>query len=243
MILGLILKFSFLPQFILDTFNMNSSELNLNLITGGFLLSLRFILRVVVDIIVEYYNIYQDEGLLPYTNNIYDGGVMSDSGIKPNLDNTINFSEKKGDSSNTNAISLEDYSWSSDEESSGSEKEPHSNPEPQVMDENEKKSMESALQKHQLEIFEKQVLDKSSLEEVVATMNELEDKKEEYKISGSNVPAAKTQIALLEEQIRMCTERIDKEMSELDTKEAEGKGKEVEGKGKEVEGKGKEAEK
>jgi len=240
MILGLIIKFSFLPQFVLEILYIESTEFNLNVVVGVFFIPLKFFIRVVGDIVAGCYYIYQDESILPYTNNSYDEEVILDSSINPNMDNPINFLEKKGESSNanttnTNTISMEDYSWTSDEESSDSHKEPHTNPEPKVLDENEKKDLEAARQKHELEIFEREVLNKSSLDELAATLDELEIKKNEYKSSGSNVPAAKTQIALLEEEIRMCTEKLSEKMNELESKEAEGKGKEVEGKGKEAE--------
>jgi hypothetical protein len=146
--------------------------------------------------------------------------------------------EEKGESSktpnvkNSAGISYEDYSWSSDSESSKKDFDMH-------MDYTtpESKYSFSRIQKSELETFEKEVINKSSVEEIIEIMDKLEDEKEEYKISGSNVPASKNQIALLEDKIDLCAKKIEKEMSELENKELQGKGKEPEGKGKEPEGK------
>jgi uncharacterized protein YPO0396 len=175
---------------------------------------------------------------------------------KSNIDTTLSFSDKKGESSKASnfyttgdssdkkvesyktysdtGLNYNDYSWSySDEESLASKKESVSKPDGNNTD--EKKDLSTQIHKSDLERFEKEVINKSSLEELAELMDKLEDHKEEYEISGSNVPAAKTQIALLEEKLRMCAEKIDEKMLDLDTKQEEGKGKEPEGKGKEPE--------
>ena len=126
-------------------------------------------------------------------------------------------------------INYADYVWSSDESE----------------DESGKKTptQSSFKAESELETYKK-VTDAHTLEEVEGEMNQLEQELEEYQSSGANVPAAKTQMKILEEKLNICAEKISREMEELEKKgkEPEGKGKEPEDKGKEPEGKGKEPE-
>jgi hypothetical protein len=110
--------------------------------------------------------------------------------------------------------------------------------------------------KSELELLE-EYLQKNSVDEAAAKLCEFSEELDEYRISGANVPAAKEQMAILEEKVEMCAAKISRDLEKENPAEEnleenlEGKGKETEnvvdkGKGKEPEnkykGKGKERE-
>jgi len=81
----------------------------------------------------------------------------------------------------------------------------------------------------------KETVKRLTNEEIVETMNVIEDAKEEYYIS--KVPSAKVQIENLNIKEDICASQLEENLSEKDTK---GKGKEVDTNEKDYKGKGKE---
>jgi hypothetical protein len=109
-------------------------------------------------------------------------------------------------SDKSTSVNLEDYSFTSDEESTN---------------DSDKEMYNSVVKEKPLSELKK--------EEVAAILNETEEKLNQYKTSGANVPAAKEQIVLLEAKIQECLDilssKSDSPDSEVDPKDPKGKGK------------------